>query len=130
MTKQEQIEQLAKDINMINSLPASSVYPPSYQEALCLYNLSYRKIDDNSVVMSQKDYNKMIDMMQCINEMLMEEKLRTRETVLDVTAKILADMFDCPCNFTPLDEEMGAYCGENCQDDDKECWRRVLEKKL
>lgn len=46
MTKQEQIEQLAKDIrsmNTINELQASTIYTPSYQEALCLYELGYRK---------------------------------------------------------------------------------------
>lgn len=51
MTKQEQIEQLAKDIrlmNTINWLQASTVYTPAYQEALCLYKLGYRK--QNEVV--------------------------------------------------------------------------------
>lgn len=48
----------------------------------------------------------------------------------DKIAKFLAEYFDCPCNFTPLDEEMWDYCKDRCQDDDKECWRRVLEKVL
>lgn len=48
----------------------------------------------------------------------------------DKIAKFLAYNFDCPCNFSPLDEQMQEYCGEYCQDDDQECWRRVLEKIL
>lgn len=43
MTKQEQVEQLAKDLNTINSLQIINIYTPFYQEALCLYDLGYRK---------------------------------------------------------------------------------------
>lgn len=46
-----------------------------------------------------------------------------------IVSEMLAKFFDCPCNFTPLDEEMWAYCGDNCVDDHIECWIRVINKK-
>ncbi len=45
MNKDKEIEQLEKEIRTINCLQASTIYTPTYQEALCLYNLGYRKID-------------------------------------------------------------------------------------
>lgn len=46
-----------------------------------------------------------------------------------IVSEMLAKYFDCPCNFSPLDEEMLAYCIDNCVDDDIECWIRVINKK-
>ena len=46
-----------------------------------------------------------------------------------IVSEMLAKYFDCPCNFSPLDEEMWAYCRDNCVDDDIECWIRVINKK-
>ena len=58
--------------------------------------------------------------------------LRNRlEKAVDKTivSEMLAKYFDCPCNFSPLDEEMWAYCRDNCVDDNIECWIRVINKK-
>lgn len=49
----------------------------------------------------------------------------------DMVAKHLADSFDSPCNYSPLDEDMFDYCGGvegecNC-DDAVECWKRVFK---
>lgn len=46
-----------------------------------------------------------------------------------IVSEMLAKYFDCPCNFSPLDEEMLAYCRDNCVDDNIECWIRVINKK-
>lgn len=46
-----------------------------------------------------------------------------------IVSEMLAKYFDCPCNFSPLDEEMFAYCIDNCVDDNIECWIRVINKK-
>ena len=46
-----------------------------------------------------------------------------------IVSEMLAKYFDCPCNFSPLDEEMLAYCIDNCVDDNIECWIRVINKK-
>lgn len=46
-----------------------------------------------------------------------------------IVSEMLAKYFDCPCNFSPLDEEMWAYCRYNCVDDNIECWIRVINKK-
>lgn len=48
----------------------------------------------------------------------------------------LADLFDCPCNYSFADNDVGEYMGEycenkyddNCTCDVKECWRRVLDR--
>ena len=58
----------------------------------------------------------------------LKEKL---EKAVDKTivSEMLAKYFDCPCNFSPLDEEMWAYCRDNCVDDNIECWIRVINKK-
>ena len=43
----------------------------------------------------------------------------------------LAKNFECPCNFSPLDEDMEDYCceiyGECNSDNDQECWTRVIK---
>ena len=46
-----------------------------------------------------------------------------------IVSEMLAKYFDCPCNFSPLDEEMLAYCRDNCVDDNIECWIMVINKK-
>lgn len=56
-------------------------------------------------------------------------------------AKKLAETYGSPCNFSPLDEEIQAYCMEHYYDADRDeccpifdwcedvhCWCRVLEK--
>lgn len=48
----------------------------------------------------------------------------------ELIAKELAEIFDCPCNFTPLDEEMQKYCGDDCIDDSEVCWQRFIEKTV
>lgn len=49
----------------------------------------------------------------------------------DMVAKHLADGFDSPCNYSPLDEEMFDYCdgidGECECDNAVECWKRVFK---
>ena len=49
----------------------------------------------------------------------------------NMVAKHLADGFDSPCNYSPLDEEMFDYCGGvegECEGDDAvECWKRVFK---
>lgn len=49
----------------------------------------------------------------------------------DMVAKYLAEGFDSPCNYSPLDEEMFDYCGGvegECDCDDAvECWKRVFK---
>lgn len=44
-----------------------------------------------------------------------------------VVANMLAKYFDCPCNFSPIDEEMFDFCNECCNDN-VICWEKVIEK--
>lgn len=46
----------------------------------------------------------------------------------DSVANMLKELFDSPCNFSPLDEEMYDYCDE-CMMDDVACWKKVIDKK-
>ena len=61
-------------------------------------------------------------------ERKLDEKMRR---FTDMVAKHLADGFDSPCNYSPLDEEMFDYCGGvegECDCDDAvECWKRVFK---
>ena len=51
------------------------------------------------------------------------------QSIKEVLAKYLADLFGCPCNYSSLDEEMANYCGDECNmDDDVACWLKVFEK--
>ena len=61
-------------------------------------------------------------------ERKLDEKM---SSFTDMVAKHLADGFDSPCNYSPLDEEMFDYCGGvegECECDDAvECWKRVFK---
>lgn len=61
-------------------------------------------------------------------ERQLDEKMRK---FTDMVAEHLADGFDSPCNYSPLDEEMFDYCGGvegECECDDAvECWKRVFK---
>ena len=47
-----------------------------------------------------------------------------------VIANMLARLFSCPCNFTPLDEEMFDYCNDDWVMEDAVCWERVIDKEM
>lgn len=47
-----------------------------------------------------------------------------------VIANMLARLFSCPCNFTPLDEEMFDYCNDDCVMEDAVCWEGVIDKEM
>ena len=84
---------------------------------------------------------KMIENLKCVIadiseqcELLKAENAALRERLdkavdKTIVSEMLAKYFDCPCNFSPLDEEMWAYCRDNCVDDNIECWIRVINKK-
>ena len=86
-------------------------------------------------------YEEMIENLKCVIadiseqcELLKAENAALRERLgkavdKTIVSEMLAKYFDCPCNFSPLDEEMWAYCRDNCVDDNIECWIRVINKK-
>lgn len=45
-------------------------------------------------------------------------------------ASIIAGIMGCPCNYSPLDEQMYKYCGEDCHMHDVDCWERVFRMKM
>lgn len=70
-------------------------------------------------------YEKKISDLQAENATLRE---RLEKTVNKrVVANMLAKYFDCPCNFSPIDEEMFDFCNECCNDN-VICWEKVIEK--
>ena len=45
-----------------------------------------------------------------------------------LAAKV-AEAVGCPCNYSPLDEHMLAWCGEDCNgpEDNASCWLKAFE---
>lgn len=44
--------------------------------------------------------------------------------------EFLADHFDCPCDYTPIDEKMWEFCGNKCDETcyyGKKCWEQVFK---
>ena len=59
------------------------------------------------------------------------EKLRKEiKEIKNKIATMLSKYFDCPCNFSPIDDEMFEYCQDDCVMDNVTCWERVIEKTL
>ena len=51
---------------------------------------------------------------------------------IDFICGVLAELFDSPCNFSPMDEYMfqDKYCESHCGEvADKDCWKRYFEKR-
>lgn len=55
MDKGKQIEEIMNDLNLINSLQASKIYTPIYQEAMMLVDLGYQKIGNDCVVITKDE---------------------------------------------------------------------------
>ena len=73
MTKQEQIEEMAKDIVRIAGLDV-------YGKAEALVNLGYRKLSEDSVVLSMKEYKRLLDNAIRVDmEYLVHELAKTRK---------------------------------------------------
>lgn len=50
---------------------------------------------------------------------------------IDFICEELAELFDSPCNYSPMDEKMfqDSYCESHCgKVTDKECWKQYFEK--
>ena len=50
---------------------------------------------------------------------------------IDFICEELAELFDSPCNYSPIDEKMfqDSYCESHCgKVTDKECWKQYFEK--
>lgn len=61
---------------------------------------------------------------------LVEDAPTVDAVPIEKVAYLLAEYFDSPCNFSPLDEEMSEVCGENCDMDDVKCWERWIKEKV
>ena len=82
---------------------------------------------DIKIICAEDFADKGVEVLEHITETLDEEMRK----FTDMVAKHLADGFDSPCNYSPLDEEMFDYCGGidgECECDDAvECWKRVFK---
>lgn len=61
MNKQEQAEEIAKDLKLIKELQASDIYTTNYQEAMALISLGYRKIPEDAVVLTKEELVKTME---------------------------------------------------------------------
>lgn len=69
---------------------------------------------------------KSIEILKAENAALRERSERSVDK--EQIAKLLEGMFGCPCDYSPLDEEMYEYCDE-CGMDNVVCWEKVIDKK-
>lgn len=63
----------------------------------------------------------------------LKENVKLHKEIKEIKNKIatmLAKYFDCPCNFSPIDDEMFEYCQDDCGMDNVTCWGRVIEKTI
>lgn len=62
------------------------------------------------------------------------EELRARRHYMEKICEVLAEQFDSPCNFSPIDEYMlkNGCCKDCCGGDilNAECWSRYLQTKI
>ena len=71
------------------------------------------------------DMQLLVDTVGHVGEMMRNGRL----ILLEPLCKWLSETFGCPCNYSPIDEQMAEICVDTCQmDDDAECWRRVMKK--
>lgn len=85
MTKQEQIEEMAKDIVRIAGLDV-------YGKAEELVNLGYRKLPEDSVVLSREEYKRLLDNAIRVDmEYLDHELAKTRK---ETAKEILQRLYD------------------------------------
>lgn len=70
---EKEVEELAKNINIIKCFQASAIYTPDYYEALCLYEFGYRNCT-KKIVLTQEQFSK------CIKENVIQfaEKLKEK----------------------------------------------------
>ena len=90
---------------------------------------------DDEKVYSVDEVNHLISEMDKVIAELKTENAALRERLeklydKKVIANMLARLFSCPCNFTPLDEEMLDYCNDDCVMEDAVCWERVIDKEM
>lgn len=63
----------------------------------------------------------------------LKENVKLHKEIKEIKNKIatmLAKQFGCPCNFSPIDNEMFEYCQDDCGMDNVTCWGRVIEKTI
>jgi hypothetical protein len=64
----------------------------------------------------------------CAMARFVEEIPSAPAVPLDKLCRMLAKYIGFPCNYSPIDEEMANYCGDQCEMDDIGCWKKVLSK--
>lgn len=91
MTDEKMIEEMARDLKNIKELQAIYKYTPAYFEAQCMFNLGYRKLPENAVVLTREDYNRIRSRERQVIDlesiMKAEEKAR-KETIKEVLDKV------------------------------------------
>jgi hypothetical protein len=63
-----------------------------------------------------------------VHEFVEDELPSVPAVPLDKLCEWLAKYIGFPCNYSPIDEEMADYCGDQCEMDDIGCWKKVLSK--
>lgn len=110
--------------------------PMNYDGAAMKAYISYLENENERL----RTENAKIDEYKCVIDNISKqcEELKSENVELrarldkavdkQIVADVLSKYFDCPCNFSPIDEEMWEYCGDDCVSDNKVCWERFIKK--
>lgn len=126
-TERVDLAMTEKDFSVIQQKPLAS--SKSVYELFCEQNFIPRVFEITEKFAEWGIYrNNEVDALKTENAALRErlEKLYDKKVI----ANMLARLFSCPCNFTPLDEEMFDYCNDDCVMEDAVCWERVIDKEM
>lgn len=111
-------------------------------EAELFYNAGYRKIPEDSIVLSREEYKRLLDNairvdMEYLDHELAKERKETAKEILEIMSNIICEMYgeDAPCNYNDIDEYMfnncRDYCDKNCTNGHfANCWKMFLKAKI
>lgn len=112
MTEKEIIQKIYEAIKLVDCMQYNPLVDFNYLRAKGAYNIIKNQVEH----------------IEAENAELREKLSNSIDT--EQIAKYLAERLDCPCNFSPIDEEMFEFCREReCNSDESRvCWERVIAR--
>lgn len=108
MTEQEQIEEMVSTLAASNNPFVDVPVEIMPQVAKALYNAGYRKIPEDSVVLSREEYKRLLDNAIRVDiEYLDHELAKTRK---ETAKEILSDLLDLHNGVQDINQKTDFYC--------------------
>lgn len=111
----------------------SSIHQKTLSSVKSVYDLFYERNFIPRVFEANEEHiewgmyrNKELEELEAENAELREKLNNSIDT--EQIAKYLAEKFDCPCNFSPIDEEMFEFCRDCNSDESRVCWEKVIAR--